>query len=89
MNPALGTGSSEFGDKSSVSKLIGAAPGLVGYDEPIPWHEEIRKDPRAIVLFDEGDKAHPVVMLTLMQAFEEGVLKDSKRCMKHHELEVS
>lgn len=68
---------SEFGDKSSVSKLIGAAPGLVGYDEPIPWHEEIRKDPRAIVLFDEGDKAHPVVMLTLMQAFDEGVLKDS------------
>lgn len=36
---------SEFGDKSAVSKLIGAAPGLVGYDEPIPWHDEIRKDP--------------------------------------------
>jgi ATP-dependent Clp protease ATP-binding subunit ClpA len=68
---------SEFGDKSSVSKLIGAAPGLVGYDEPIPWHDDIRKDPRAIVLFDEGDKAHPVVLLTLMQAFEEGILKDS------------
>lgn len=70
---------SEFGDKSAVSKLIGAAPGLVGYDEPIPWHDDIRKDPRAIVLFDEGDKAHPVVMLTLMQAFDEGMLKDSKQ----------
>jgi len=68
---------SEFGDKSSVSKLIGAAPGLVGYDEAIPWHDEIRKDPRAIVLFDEADKAHPLVLLTLMQAFEEGILKDS------------
>ncbi len=67
---------SEFGDKSSVSKLTGASPGLVGYDDPIPWHEEIRKDPKSIVLFDEGDKAHPVVMLTLMQGFEEGLLRD-------------
>jgi ATP-dependent Clp protease ATP-binding subunit ClpB len=69
---------SEFPDKTSVKKLIGADPGLVGYDEGAKYLEPIRANSRAIVLLDEADKAHPAMFDMLMQAFEDGVITTSQ-----------
>jgi ATP-dependent Clp protease ATP-binding subunit ClpA len=69
---------SEFPDKTSVKKLIGADPGLVGYDEGAKYLEPIRANSRAVVLLDEADKAHPAMFDLLMQAFEDGVITTSQ-----------
>jgi ATP-dependent Clp protease ATP-binding subunit ClpB len=66
-----------FASAASVSSLTGSARGLVGYGEVIPWLEEVKKNPRAILLLDEADKAHPNIFDALMQVMDTGELVDS------------
>jgi len=68
---------SEYGEKHNVSRLIGAPPGYVGYEEGGQLTEKIRRRPYAVVLLDEIEKAHPDVFNMLLQIMEEGHLTDS------------
>lgn len=73
---------SEYMEKYSVSRLIGAAPGYIGYDEGGQLTEKVRRNPYSIVLFDEIEKAHPDVLNLLLQILDEGRLTDSNgRCV--------
>ena len=67
---------SEYGERFSVSRLIGAPPGYVGYEEGGELTEKIRRNPYSLILFDEIEKAHPDVFNVLLQLFDEGVLTD-------------
>lgn len=69
---------SEYMEKHSVSKIIGAPPGYIGYDEGGNLTEIIRKKPYAVVLFDEIEKAHPDVFNILLQVLDDGRITDSK-----------
>ena len=68
---------SEFMEKHSVSKFLGAPPGYVGHEEGGQLTEKLRRSPYAVVLFDEVEKAHPDLFNILLQVFEDGVLTDS------------
>ena len=68
---------SEYMEKHNVSRLIGAPPGYVGYEEGGQLTEKIRRRPYAVVLLDEIEKAHPDVFNMLLQIMEEGRLTDS------------
>lgn len=68
---------SEFMEKFSVSRLIGAPPGYVGYDEGGSLTEKVRRKPYSLILFDEIEKAHPDVSNILLQVLEEGQLTDN------------
>lgn len=68
---------SEYMDRHSTSKLIGAPPGYVGYDEGGFLTEQVRRKPHAVVLFDEIEKAHPEVFNMLLQLLDDGYLTDS------------
>ncbi|MBP7209641.1 MAG: ATP-dependent Clp protease ATP-binding subunit [Paludibacteraceae bacterium] len=68
---------SEYMEKFSVSRLIGAPPGYVGYEEGGQLTEKVRRNPYAIVLFDEIEKAHPDVFNLLLQVLDEGQLTDN------------
>lgn len=68
---------SEYMEKSSVAKLIGAPPGYVGYDESGYLTEKVLRRPYSVVLFDEIEKAHPDVFNLLLQILDEGRLTDS------------
>jgi len=68
---------SEFVEKFSVSRLIGAPPGYVGYDQGGQLTEQVRRRPYSVVLFDEIEKAHPDIFNALLQVLEEGHLTDS------------
>ncbi|MDP6628051.1 MAG: ATP-dependent Clp protease ATP-binding subunit [Candidatus Marinimicrobia bacterium] len=67
---------SEYGERFSVSRLIGAPPGYVGYEEGGELTEKVRRNPYSVILFDEIEKAHPDVFNVLLQLFDEGVLTD-------------
>ena len=69
---------SEYQEKFSVSRLIGAPPGYVGYDEGGQLTEAVRRKPYSVVLFDEIEKAHPDVFNTLLQVLDDGRLTDNK-----------
>lgn len=69
---------SEYMEKHSVSKLIGAPPGYAGFDESGTLTDKIRRKPYCVLLFDEIEKAHPEVLNILLQILEDGVLTDSK-----------
>jgi ATP-dependent Clp protease ATP-binding subunit ClpB len=69
---------SEYMEKFSVSRLIGAPPGYVGYDEGGQLSEQVRRKPYSVVLFDEIEKAHPDVFNVLLQILDEGHLTDSQ-----------
>jgi len=68
---------SEYMEKFNVSKLIGAPPGYVGYEEGGQLTEKVRKRPYSVILFDEIEKAHPDVFNILLQILDEGILTDS------------
>ena len=68
---------SEYMEKYSVSRLIGAAPGYIGYEEGGQLTEKVRRNPYSIVLFDEIEKAHPDVLNLLLQILDDGRLTDS------------
>ncbi len=69
---------SEYMEKHAVSRLIGAPPGYVGYDEGGQLTEQVRRRPYAVVLFDEIEKAHPDVFNVLLQIMDDGRLTDGK-----------
>lgn len=68
---------SEYGEKFSSSRLIGAPPGYVGYDEGGQLSEQVRRKPYSVVLLDEIEKAHPTIFNILLQVLDEGRLTDS------------
>lgn len=68
---------SEYMEKFAVSRLLGAPPGYIGYDQGGQLTEQVRRRPYSVVLFDEIEKAHPDVFNTLLQVLEEGHLTDS------------
>ena len=72
------TGMSEYMEKYSVSRLIGAPPGYVGYDEGGQLTEAVRRRPYSVVLFDEVEKAHPDVFNILLQVLDDGRITDSQ-----------
>ena len=67
---------SEYGEKHDVSRLIGAPPGYVGYDEGGQLTEAVRRHPYSVVLFDEIEKAHPEIFNTMLQVLDDGRLTD-------------
>ena len=69
---------SEYMEKDSTSRLIGAAPGYVGYDEGGQLTEKVRQHPYSVVLLDEAEKAHPDVFNLLLQVLDDGYLTDAK-----------
>lgn len=69
---------SEFMEKHSISKLVGTAPGYVGYDEAGQFTEMVRHRPYSVILFDEVEKAHPDVFNLLLQVLDDGHLTDGK-----------
>ncbi len=69
---------SEFMDKYSVSRIIGAPPGYVGYDEAGQLTEKIRRRPYSVILFDEIEKAHPDVLNIMLQILDDGRITDSQ-----------
>lgn len=69
---------SEFMEKFSVSRIIGAPPGYVGYDEAGQLTEKIRRKPYSVILFDEIEKAHPDVMNILLQILDDGRITDAQ-----------
>ncbi|MFH8483376.1 ATP-dependent Clp protease ATP-binding subunit [Streptomyces sp. NPDC018055] len=69
---------SEFQEKHTVARLVGAPPGYVGYDEAGQLTERVRRSPYSVVLFDEVEKAHPDVFNTLLQILDDGRLTDGQ-----------
>ena len=69
---------SEYMEKHSVARLIGAPPGYIGYDEGGQLTEAVRKKPYSVILFDEIEKAHPDVFNIMLQIFDDGRLTDSR-----------
>ena len=69
---------SEYQEKHTVSRLIGAPPGYVGYEESGQLTEAVRRRPYAVVLFDEIEKAHPEVFNVMLQLLDDGRLTDGK-----------
>jgi len=69
---------SEFMEKHSVSRLIGAPPGYVGYDEAGQLTEKVRRKPYSVILLDEIEKAHPDVLNILLQIFDDGRVTDAQ-----------
>ncbi len=69
---------SEFGERHTVSRLVGAPPGYVGYDEAGQLTERVRRRPYSVVLFDEIEKAHPDVFTLLLQVLDDGRLTDAQ-----------
>ena len=70
---------SEYMEKFAFSRLVGAPPGYVGYEEGGQLTEKIRRKPYAVVLLDEIEKAHPDVFNMLLQVLDDGFLTDSLR----------
>lgn len=69
---------SEYRDSSSITKIIGSAPGYIGYDDGKNKLEEIRKNPHSVILLDEIEKAHPSVLNLFLQILDEGKITDSR-----------
>ena len=69
---------SEYSEKHTASRLFGAPPGYVGYDEGGQLTEKVRRKPFSVVLFDEIEKAHPDIFNSLLQVLEDGRLTDSQ-----------
>ncbi len=85
---------SEYQEKFTSSRLFGAPPGYVGYEEGGQLTERVRRRPYSVVLFDEIEKAHPDVFNILLQVLDDGVLTDSlgrkvdfKNMRHHHDLQ--
>ena len=70
---------SEYQERHAVSRLVGAPPGYVGYDEGGQLTEAVRRKPYSVVLLDEIEKAHPDVFNILLQVLEDGRLTDNQR----------
>lgn len=69
---------SEYMEKHSVAKMIGSPPGYVGHDDGGQLSEKVRRNPYAVILFDEIEKAHPDVFNILLQVLDDGHITDSQ-----------
>ena len=69
---------SEYMEKHSISRLVGAPPGYVGYEEGGQLTEQVRRHPYSVILFDEIEKAHPDVFNILLQILDDGHVTDSQ-----------
>lgn len=69
---------SEYMEKHSVSKMIGSPPGYVGHEDGGQLSEKVRRNPYAVILFDEIEKAHPDVFNILLQVLDDGHITDSQ-----------
>ena len=69
---------SEYSERHTASRLFGAPPGYVGYDEGGQLTEKVRRKPFSVVLFDEIEKAHPDIFNSLLQVLEDGRLTDAQ-----------
>lgn len=69
---------SEYGEKHTVARLIGAPPGYIGHDEPGQLTEKVRRNPYSVILLDEIEKAHPDIFNVLLQVLDDGRLTDSQ-----------
>jgi ATP-dependent Clp protease ATP-binding subunit ClpB len=69
---------SEFHDRHTISRLIGSAPGYVGFEEGGQLTEAVRRRPYSVILLDEVDKAHKEVLTILLQILDEGTVTDSQ-----------
>lgn len=78
VDPLIRLDMSEFMEKHAVSRIIGAPPGYVGYDEAGQLTEKVRRKPYSVILFDEIEKAHPDVMNILLQILDEGRITDAQ-----------
>ena len=78
VDPLIRLDMSEYMEKHAVSRMIGAPPGYVGYDEAGQLTEKVRRKPYSVVLFDEIEKAHPDVMNILLQILDEGRITDGQ-----------
>ena len=78
VEPLIRLDMSEFMEKHAVSRLIGAPPGYIGYDEAGQLTEKVRRRPYSVILFDEIEKAHPDVMNILLQILDEGKVTDAQ-----------
>ena len=85
---------SEYQEKHTVSRLIGAPPGYVGYEESGQLTEAVRRRPYSVVLFDEIEKAHPEVLNVMLQLLDDGRLTDGKgrtvdfkNTRRHHDVQ--
>lgn len=74
---------SEYRDSTSITKIIGSSPGYVGYDDGKTKLDEIRKNPHAVILLDEIEKAHPSVLNLFLQILDEGKITDSRGNIVH------
>ncbi len=72
------TDMSEYMEKHAVSRLIGAPPGYIGYEDGVSLAEQVRRKPYSVVLFDEIEKAHPDILSLLLQILEDGALTDGQ-----------
>ena len=79
---------SEYMEKYSVSRLIGAPPGYVGYDEGGQLTEAVRRKPYSVVLFDEVEKAHPDVFNVLLQVPDDGRITDSHKAVNFVDFKI-
>ena len=77
-DPLIRLDMTEYMEKYAVTRLIGAPPGYVGYDEAGQLTEKVRRNPYSVVLFDEMEKAHPDVMNLLLQILDEGKIEDAQ-----------
>ncbi|MCL2019209.1 MAG: ATP-dependent Clp protease ATP-binding subunit [Oscillospiraceae bacterium] len=77
VEPLIRLDMSEFMEKHSISRIIGAPPGYIGYDEAGQLTEKVRRKPYSVVLFDEIEKAHPDVLNILLQILDEGKVNDA------------
>lgn len=75
--PVIRLDMSEYSEEHQVSKILGAPPGYVGYDDGNPLGEKLAENPHSIVLLDEAEKAHPKIWDAFLQVFDAGVLTDS------------
>ena len=75
---------SEYMEKHSVSKLIGSPPGYIGHDDGGQLSEKVRRNPYAVILFDEIEKAHPDVFNILLQVLDDGHITDSQGRKQRH-----
>ena len=76
--PYLSIDMSEYMEKHTVSRLVGAPPGYVGYDEGGQLTDAVRRQPYSVILFDEMEKAHPDVFNVMLQMLDDGRVTDSK-----------
>ena len=88
LNNIIRIDGSEYKDSTSINKLLGSAPGYIGYDDNKNKFEEVRNNGHSLILFDEIEKAHPSILNLFLQILDEGHITDNKGNIIHFENSV-